>query len=80
MIGWGFIGWIIMGAAIVVMFKAAELEHRNGWAWAGITFLCCLVSTTLMPNLIIVNAFLGLVLSFALMTTANILRDQKRRG
>ncbi len=66
-------------ASVIVMVKAAEIEQRNPFLWAAITFGCCYGTAVLLPSLFLINVVLGGIFSFALMTGANIMKDRKHR-
>jgi len=68
------IGWFVLAAACVAMYRIADAEGKSGILWAGITFVICLGMAFLMPNWPIVNVALGGVLSFLAMFAYNIVK------
>lgn len=61
----------------VCIYRVAELDRRRGWLWAAIN-----VIVTVLISQLIVSAYFssvaGLLLSFALMTAANIYKPVKK--
>ena len=70
------LGWLMVISAVIIMVKAADCEHRSSLLWGSLTFMICVGFAYLIPSLPFINIFLGLVVSFSLMFTANIV--QKR--
>lgn len=66
------LGWLILGAATIAMYRIAEVEGQSGIKWALITFLLCFLSAWFIP-LPIGNVLIGFAVAFAIMTaTKNI--------
>lgn len=62
--------WIIIIASSVLMYRVAEMERLSGLAWALITFGLCLACAFTIP-LPLINAVIGLVISFIAMSVYN---------
>jgi hypothetical protein len=62
--------WIIIIASAVLMYRVAEMERLSGLLWAAITFGLCLACAMTIP-LPLINAVIGLILSFVAMTVYN---------
>jgi hypothetical protein len=60
------LGWIVIGAAVVIMTKAAEMEGRSTLLWGAITFVLCLLCSIFIP-LPLINIVIGLVISYLVM-------------
>ena len=63
------IGWLVLGAAVVAMYRIADAEGRSGLAWGLITFTLCILCAFLIP-LPLINV--GMFLSFAAMFAAKV--------
>ena len=66
------LGWIVLTAAVVFMYRVAEFENRSGVFWGGVTFILCILSTMLIP-LPFINICIAVVLSFAAMFVVKLL-------
>jgi len=62
------LGWLVLLCVVIVMYKVAEIEGRNGVLWGAVSFVICLVSIMFIP-LPFINLLIGLVLSYGLMFT-----------
>jgi len=60
------LGWMMLGAAVVIMYKVADAEGRNGLFWGVITFLVCLGCAVLIP-LPFISIAIGLALCYGAM-------------
>jgi hypothetical protein len=60
------IGWLMLGAAVVAMYRIADVEGRSGIGWAGLTFALCLLSALFVP-LPLINIALGFLIAFGIM-------------
>ena len=69
------IGWLVLGAAVVAMYRIADAEGKSGITWAGITLAFCLVMAFLMPNWPVVNVALGGIVSFLAMFVYKIVKN-----
>jgi len=69
------LGWLILAAAIVAMYRIADIEGKSGMLWGVITLVLCLAMTYLLPNWPLVNVALGGVLSFIAMFIYKIVRE-----
>jgi hypothetical protein len=67
------IGWIVIGAAVTIMVKAAEMEDRSTILWGGITLALCIACSIFIP-LPLINIVIGLALTYLAMLIANLLR------
>lgn len=57
------IGLLIIGAAVLAMYRVADTEGKSGLLWGFITFLICLACGVLIP-LPLVNVGIGFGVSF----------------
>lgn len=69
------IGWLVLAAAVVAMYRIADTEGKSGVLWAGLTFVICLAMAFLLPNWPIVNVALGGVVSFLTMFVYKIVKN-----
>ena len=60
------LGWLILLCVVIVMYKVAEIEGRNGVLWGGGSVVICLISIKFIP-LPFINLLIGLVLSYGAM-------------
>jgi hypothetical protein len=61
------IGWFVLAAAVVAMYRIADVEGKSGLLWGGLTFAICIAMAFLLPNWPIVNVALGGIASFIVM-------------
>ena len=57
------IGWVMLIAAVIGMYRITDMEGKNGVLWGMVTFAICLACALLIP-LPLLNVFIGFVLSF----------------
>ena len=69
------IGWLVLGAAVVAMYRIADAEGKSGLMWGGLTALICLAMAVLLPNWPVVNVGLGAILSFLAMFVYKIVKN-----
>ncbi len=60
------LGWIVLGASVIIMFRVAEMEERSGFLWAGLTFATC-YACAIFIDLPIIKIIIGLVIVFGAM-------------
>ncbi len=68
-------GWIVLGAAMAVMYKAALMEQRSGPLWAVITFII-VVGLNRLIGVIFISAAVGLVTSFVAMFIVKLIEEK----
>lgn len=68
------LGWIMIGASMVIMSRVADAEDRSPILWGALTLVLCLASAILIP-LPLVNIGIGLALSFAAMFALKAIQD-----
>ena len=61
------LGWLVLGAAVLAMYRIADAENRSGLAWGALTFAICFACMIAMPMLPLINIGIGLFLSFMMM-------------
>ena len=71
------LSWAMIGAAIAIMAKAADMEERSSVVWGTITCIICVICAIIIP-LAIFNVVIGLVISFLAMFGIKIW--EKKRG
>lgn len=64
-------GWLMILASVVIMYKVAQMERRSGIIWGGITLALCLLSAMFI-HLPLINIAIGLALSYFLMFLSNL--------
>ena len=69
------IGWLVLIAAVVAMYRIADAEGKSGLLWGALTFVLCLAMAFLMPNWPIVNVALGGIASFVVMFVYKIVKN-----
>ena len=69
------ISLVMIIGSVIIMVKAAELEHRSPFLWGVYTLISCLVCARLIP-MPLVNIFIGLVISFSTMFVSKIIQDK----
>ena len=69
------IGWLVLGAAVMAMYRIADAEGKSGLMWGAMTLVICLAMAFLMPNWPIVNVALGGVASFLVMFVYKIVKN-----
>lgn len=67
------IGWAMIVSAAIIMYKAAEMERRNGALWAAITFGVCILASMVIPWPLL-NIVIGFLACFAAMAVLKMLR------
>ena len=65
------LAWLLVICSVIIMVKAADIEHRSQIFWGGYTFVCCVGCAYLFPRLLLINVILGLVVSFMSMFVLN---------
>jgi hypothetical protein len=60
------LGWVMVAAAVMGMYRIADVEDRNALLWAGITLVVCLACGFLIP-LPLVNIGIGFAICFGTM-------------
>lgn len=68
-------GWLVLLAAIVAMYRIAEIEGKSGLPWGTITLVFCLTVAYVLPGWPLVNVALGGVLSFITMFIYKVARE-----
>ena len=69
------LGWLMIGAATLAMYRIAEAENRSGLAWGGLTFGVCLACAMTIP-LPMLNIGIGFLLVFAAMFVAKVIASR----
>ena len=69
------IGWLVLAAACIAMYRIADAEGKSGILWAGITLAICIGMAFLMPNWPVVNVALGGVVSFIVMFVYKVVKN-----
>lgn len=64
------LGWVIMTACSVLMYRVAEIERLPGLLWGALTFALCLGCALTIP-VPLVNILIGLIISFIALTVYN---------
>lgn len=57
------LGWVVLIAACVLMYRIADMSGHSGAVWSGVTFFLCLGCATLI-SMPFINIVIGLVLSY----------------
>jgi hypothetical protein len=65
------IGFYLMVAAAVVMYKIAEADKRRGWLWSGIV-VCIIMLLGEFTDVGLVGILIGFCLAFLAMFIANV--------
>ncbi len=68
------LGWVVLIACVILMYRVAEIENRSGLLWALITFGCCMGGSALVP-IPFLGLLAGLFLSFMLMFAFKMVGD-----
>ncbi len=68
-------GWIVLGAAMAVMYRVALMEQRSGPLWAVVT-LIIVVGLDHLIGVIFIAAAAGLVASFAAMFIVKLIEEK----
>lgn len=63
------IGWIVLIACVVLMYRVAEMENLSGLIWGAVTFVLCFLCS--MIPIPFINILIGLAISFVAMTVYN---------
>jgi hypothetical protein len=69
------IGLLILIAAVVAMYRIADIEGKSGALWGAITLIFCLAMAFLLPAWPLVNIGLGGILSFIAMFIYKVVKD-----
>lgn len=69
------LGWVILIAAVIAMYRITDMEGKNGILWGILTFVICLGCALLIP-LPLLNVFMGFALSFAAYFTYKIVKNE----
>jgi len=69
------IGWLVLAAAVVAMYRIAEAEGKSGILWGSMTLVICFAMAFLMPNWPIVNVALGGIISFIVMFVYKVVKN-----
>lgn len=67
-------GLVMIGAAVVLMVRVAEMEGRSQVVWGAVTAGLCILSVMFIP-FPFVNVVIGLVLAFGAMFAAKALTE-----
>ena len=65
--------WLMLACAVIVMYKAAEMDGENGLVWGGVTFGACLACTYLIPWPLL-NVFIGFIACFMAMFAVKMIK------
>jgi hypothetical protein len=65
------IGFYLMVAAAVVMYKIAEADKRRGWLWSGIV-VCIIMLLGKFTDVGLAGVLIGFCLGFLAMFIANV--------
>ncbi|MHC4717607.1 MAG: hypothetical protein ACYS5V_11605 [Planctomycetota bacterium] len=63
---------LMLAAAVTIMYKTADIEHRNASLWGAVTLLVCIGCMFVIPWPFI-NVFVGLVVCFGAMFVLKLL-------
>ncbi len=63
----------------VFMYRVAIFEKMNGWVWVFITFICILTVSYLISAAYL-NSFIGLFISYGLMTAWKIHKGEYKKS
>lgn len=64
------VGFYLMIATAIIMYKIAESDKRRGWLWFGIT-LCVTMVLGKVTGLGIPSVFMGFFITFVAMFISN---------
>ena len=67
---------LVIGTAVSVVYKVAEMEKRSGLLWGALTLGICLGCAFTLPWPFL-NLFIGFILSLGAMFTVNIVRGPR---
>ena len=68
------LGWVMIIAAVVLMYRVAEFENRSGIIWGAVTFGLCMGAAMTIP-LPFVNIVVGVVVAFVAMFVAKAIQE-----
>ena len=69
------LGWIMIGASVLAMYRITDLEGKNGFLWGLVTFAITLACGLLIP-LPLVNVAIGFALSFLAYFIYKVVRNE----
>ena len=71
-------GWIVLIVGCITIARIAEMEGRSAGMWGLIAFGSCMTAATLLPDLPMINLFIGLGLAFFAMFGLNFVAPAQR--